>query len=121
MVAASKLRMDQQRREFGLPFALPVVRFFSRLSPCAAPSVLQNERPTVFLAISSGMHDLGFCVKSNYTLQFTDKGLCGGVNSSVARLTKGKIAEHLNQGENVRIFAVGEKVRPPLQRFFLDR
>lgn len=103
MVAASKLRMDQQRRELGLPFVFPVIHLFARLSSSTIDHTTTGNNDALFLAVSS------------------DKGLCGGVNSSIARLTKSKLAEYVSQGKDVRIYAVGEKVRPPLQRLFSDR
>lgn len=99
MVAASKLRHDERRMENGLPFARPAVNLFARL-PLEKASVAPSE---TILALTS------------------DKGLCGGVNSAVARSVRGKIVEIEAQGRQARYFGVGGKGTSALRRLFADR
>eukprot|EP00922_Rhytidocystis_sp_ex-Travisia-forbesii_P021812 GHVS01031946.1.p1 GENE.GHVS01031946.1~~GHVS01031946.1.p1 ORF type:complete len:383 (-),score=43.83 GHVS01031946.1:170-1213(-) len=99
MVAASKLKADQRRLEAGLPFAQPVQNLLS---------LVPQESNT------KGGDMALLCLSS-------DKGLCGGVNSSVARLARLKIVEAEAGGSVVRIYGVGDKVRGALQRLFVDR
>eukprot|EP00920_Eleutheroschizon_duboscqi_P007548 GHVT01017186.1.p1 GENE.GHVT01017186.1~~GHVT01017186.1.p1 ORF type:complete len:299 (+),score=79.74 GHVT01017186.1:156-1052(+) len=94
MVAASKLKADQRRLHAGTPFAAPVEQLISRLPvDDAAPC-----KSILLVPISS------------------DKGLCGGVNSVVARQTRGLIASHEASGAAVSILGVGDKIRAALQR-----
>lgn len=51
----------------------------------------------------------------------SDKGLCGGVNSAVAKLSKTSIQKEESEGRRVAVFGVGEKIRLALQRVFADR
>ncbi|PFH38622.1 ATP synthase F1 gamma subunit [Besnoitia besnoiti] len=98
MVAASKLRMDQRRLEHGLPFATPISKLIQRIP------VDSNEKGDLaILALSS------------------DKGLCGGVNTFVAKQVRTLIKENELSGNSVQIYGVGDKIRSALQRTFGDR
>eukprot|EP00922_Rhytidocystis_sp_ex-Travisia-forbesii_P017380 GHVS01025924.1.p1 GENE.GHVS01025924.1~~GHVS01025924.1.p1 ORF type:complete len:319 (+),score=66.58 GHVS01025924.1:264-1220(+) len=99
MVAASKLKADQRRLEVGLPFSLPVQNLFNLIPQ-------QTSSKGVDLSL--------LCLSS-------DKGLCGGVNSSVARMARHKIVEAEAAGSSVRVYGVGDKVRSALQRLFGER
>ncbi|KAL8441540.1 hypothetical protein Emag_007083 [Eimeria magna] len=97
MVAASKLRMDQKRLENGMPFALPVQRIVGRIP------VPEEKSDLTVLALTS------------------DKGLCGGVNSSVCRVVRDTVKAAEGTGCRTSIIGVGDKVRSGLQRIFGDR
>ncbi|KAL8437995.1 hypothetical protein ACSSS7_000565 [Eimeria intestinalis] len=97
MVAASKLRMDQKRLENGMPFALPVQRIVGRIP------VPEEKSDLTILALTS------------------DKGLCGGVNSSVCRVVRDTVKAAESSGARTSIIGVGDKVRSGLQRLFGDR
>jgi F-type H+-transporting ATPase subunit gamma len=47
-----------------------------------------------------------------------DKGLCGGINSSIARATRDIINSHGPAGKAGQIFCVGEKAKQTLERSF---
>ncbi|KFH17399.1 ATP synthase F1 gamma subunit [Toxoplasma gondii MAS] len=98
MVAASKLRMDQRRLENGLPFATPVQKLVQRI-----PVDPKEKGTLAVLALSS------------------DKGLCGGVNSFVAKQARIVIKENEMAGNAVQVYGVGDKIRSALQRTFGDR
>lgn len=97
MVAASKLRMDQRRLENGMPFALPIQRILGRIP------IPQEKGDLTVLALTS------------------DKGLCGGVNSAVARLVRETVKTTEAEGSRAFIIGVGDKIRSALQRVFGDR
>ena len=99
MVAASKLRHDERRMTNGLPFSRPAMNLFARLPVEKAP-VTASE---TFVGLTS------------------DKGLCGGVNSAVARAVRAKIVETEAQGRQARFFGVGGKGTSALRRLFADR
>ena len=99
MVAASKLRHDERRMNTGLPFSHPAHALFSRLP--------------VEKAVVSGA--------DTFVALTSDKGLCGGVNSAVARVVRAKIAETESAGRSARYFGVGGKGTAALKRLFADR
>ena len=99
MVAASKLRHDERRKQVGLPFASPVKNLVDRLpldKVALAPQV-------TFVGLTS------------------DRGLCGGVNSSVARTIRNRIIDLESQGKETRYIGVGLKGTNALKRLFADR
>jgi F-type H+-transporting ATPase subunit gamma len=49
-----------------------------------------------------------------------ERGLCGGFNSSIVKLTRQKIMELEGQGKTVKIITVGKKGREQLKREFAD-
>eukprot|EP00918_Siedleckia_nematoides_P088988 GHVU01195689.1.p1 GENE.GHVU01195689.1~~GHVU01195689.1.p1 ORF type:complete len:326 (-),score=67.74 GHVU01195689.1:904-1881(-) len=100
MVAASKLKHDQRRLENGLPFSEPLFNLMERL-PVETTKTLEPR--TSVIAITS------------------DKGLCGGVNTSVARLTRITIRDLEAAGETVSVYSVGDKGRAALNRLFGSR
>ncbi|KAG8458861.1 hypothetical protein KFE25_004195 [Diacronema lutheri] len=96
MVAASKLRGAQTRMEASRPFV--------GSSPAALKEALDTSEAKsekhFFLPISS------------------DKGLCGGVNSSVVKATKAMVSRAKEAGESTQLFIVGSKARDALVRDF---
>lgn len=90
MVAASKMRMDVQRLDLGKHFGIKSVQ-----EMLANETYLQKRNPTI---------------KVNKTLivpMTSDKGLCGGVNSSIIRDVRNTIK--LNRS-GYKMFLIGEKV-----------
>ena len=99
MVAASKLRHDERRMQIGLPFAKPSQDLMKRLPTEKIPLAPQ----VTFLALTS------------------DRGLCGGVNSGVARSIRNRIIDLESQGKEVKYIGVGAKGANALKRLFADR
>jgi F-type H+-transporting ATPase subunit gamma len=97
MVAASKLRKDTLRLEMGVPFCAPVMNFFDRLPADSRPG-------TKMVVAVTG-----------------DKGLCGGVNSSVVKKTRKLVNEYEAAGGNASIFVLGGKGIAGLKRLYQDR
>jgi len=97
MVSAAKLKHDQRRMEQGLPFLHGVKSLFERLPREDKAGAI------TFLAITS------------------DKGLCGGVNSAVAKATRNNLLEEEAKGNAAKIVVVGGKGVGNLKRNFGDR
>jgi len=96
MVAASKMRLDLLRLEAGKEFGLTTVQTIF-----ANEGYLQRK-------------NLTFPVKKTLAVPITsDKGLCGGVNSSVVRDIKSMIGQNRSA---YKIFVVGEKGTSALLR-----
>mmetsp|Transcript_16012 Transcript_16012/g.32524 ORF Transcript_16012/g.32524 Transcript_16012/m.32524 type:complete len:312 (-) Transcript_16012:152-1087(-) len=97
MVAAAKLKGDQRRMENGLPFIKPVANLFERLPR------EDKSGPVTFLGVTS------------------DKGLCGGVNSAVAKVSRLSMQEEEAKGNPVKFMCIGQKGSAALKRLMADR
>ena len=106
MVAAAKLRRAQENAEAARPYAERMERMLGSLAGSMAgregapPLLAGNGRDQVHLIV----------------VMTSDKGLCGGFNSSIVRAARRKIRELREQGREVKIFAVGRKGRDQLRR-----
>lgn len=103
MVSAAKLRGDQQRLIAGDPFS------------AWASKITGKERNLEDVDVS------GFPQKNLVIAMTTDKGLCGGVNSILTRMTRQMIHRLDSQGKAVELIVLGEKGRAQLRRAFSDR
>jgi F-type H+-transporting ATPase subunit gamma len=97
MVSAAKMRQDQRRLDNGMPFSQPVLNLFERL-PRA-----EKAGPVVYIGVTS------------------DKGLCGGVNTAVNKMTRLSIMEEEAKGNQAKYIGIGGKGVSGLKRLFGDR
>jgi F-type H+-transporting ATPase subunit gamma len=97
MVAAAKMRRDTERLAAGMPFCDPVINFFGHLPV--------DERPTPKMYVGVG----------------GDKGLCGGVNTSVAKHVRFGVNETEAAGQTATTFIIGQKPTAGLKRLYGDR
>jgi F-type H+-transporting ATPase subunit gamma len=111
MVAASKLRRAQQQAEASQPYAS---RMFDMLTRLVSRINIDNSSP--FLLAGTGNQNTHLLVVIT-----SDRGLCGGFNSSIARLARLKVRELLDEGRDVKILCVGRKGRDVLKRDFADK
>lgn len=103
MVSAAKLRGDQLRLQAAKPFS----EWAGRIT--GDPQELETLDTTEFPA-------------NNLVVTLTtDKGLCGGVNSILTRMTKGVLSQLSADGKDYAIFAVGEKGRAQMRRTHGDK
>ncbi|TAN48227.1 MAG: F0F1 ATP synthase subunit gamma, partial [Rhodospirillales bacterium] len=106
MVAASKLRRAQSAAEAARPYAERMERMVGSLASSlpqgvAGPALLSgNGNDQVHLVV----------------LVTSDRGLCGGFNSSAVRNAKHFLNDKLAQGKEVKILCVGRKGREQLKR-----
>lgn len=108
MVAASKLRRAQESAESARPYAERIERVLGSL----ASSMEGNEFAPRLLA-GSGKDDAHLLVVCT-----SDRGLCGGFNSSIVRFVKRRIRELRASGKSVKILCVGGKGYDQLKREF---
>lgn len=97
MVATAKFKKDMRTMENGLPFALPVLNLFQRLP------VEDKAGAITYVAVTS------------------DKGLCGGVNTAVAKQVRMGISAEEAKGNSSKIVVVGGKGVAALKRLYGDR
>lgn len=103
MVSAAKLRGDQQRLAAADPFAAWAAKFTGQERD------LENLEPT------------DFPKKNLIVAMTTDKGLCGGVNSILTRMTRQLLNKLDAQGKAYDLIVFGEKGRAQLRRAFASR
>ena len=106
MVAAAKLRRAQDAAEASRPYS---ERFNSVLASLAA-SVGSSEGAPPLLR-GTGKQDVHMLV-----VMTAERGLCGGFNSSIAKLARSHAAELKENGKQVKIITVGKKGRDAIKR-----
>ena len=106
MVAAAKLRRAQDAAEASRPYS---ERFNAVLASLAA-SVGNSENAPVLLR-GTGKHEVHLLI-----VMTAERGLCGGFNSNIAKLTRSHAARLKEGGKQVKIITVGKKGRDALKR-----
>jgi F-type H+-transporting ATPase subunit gamma len=106
MVAAAKLRRAQDAAEAARPYAERMNAVMAGL----ASGVGQSASAPRLLA-GTGRDQVHLLV-----VMTAERGLCGGFNSSIARLARQKANELLAAGKTVKILTVGKKGREQLKR-----
>ena len=110
MVAAAKLRRAQEAAEAGRPYAEKMAVVIGGL----AASVGGSDGAPRLLA-GTGQDQTHLLV-----VMTAERGLCGGFNSTIARLAKARIAELTAQGKTVKVLTVGKKGREQLRRDYAN-
>lgn len=106
MVAAAKLRRAQDAAEASRPYS---ERFNSVLASLAA-SVGSSESAPLLLR-GTGKQDVHLLV-----VMTAERGLCGGFNSSIAKLARNYAAKLKDSGKQIKIITVGKKGRDAIKR-----
>jgi F-type H+-transporting ATPase subunit gamma len=106
MVAAAKLRRAQDAAEASRPYS---ERFNSVLASLAASMGSSEGAP--LLLRGTGKQDVHMLV-----VMTAERGLCGGFNSSIAKLARSHAAELKENGKQVKIITVGKKGRDAIKR-----
>ncbi len=105
MVAAAKLRRAQLSAEAARPYAERMDKVFANL----AAGVNKASAPALLAGTGSDkVHLMVVCT--------AERGLCGGFNSSIARLAREHIGKLLAEGKTVKILTVGKKGNDILKR-----
>jgi F-type H+-transporting ATPase subunit gamma len=108
MVSAAKLRRAQEQAEAARPYAERMERVMGRLAASAAG----RDGAPVLLA-GNGRDQTHLLV-----VMTSDRGLCGGFNSSIARGARRLARDLKGQGKTVKILCIGRKGRDQLRREF---
>jgi len=106
LVAASKLKRAQEQAEASRPFAQKMSLMLANLA--AAVRGLPGAPPLLAGTGSSEKHLI--------IVATSDRGLCGGFNSSIVRGARRRIADLLNEGKSVKLICIGRKGRDMLRR-----
>jgi F-type H+-transporting ATPase subunit gamma len=107
MVASAKLRRAQTAAEAARPFAekmeLVLASLASGVNLATAPALISGTG-------ANKTHLLVVCT--------AERGLCGGFNSSIARMARDKANALIAEGKTVKILCVGRKGADALKRMF---
>jgi len=106
MVAAAKLRRAQEAAEAARPYAERMAAVIGSLSASVGGG---DGAPRLLAGTGSDRVHL-------LVVMTAERGLCGGFNSSIARLARARAQELLAQGRTVKILTVGRKGREALKR-----
>lgn len=109
MVAASKLRRSQEAAEAARPYAQRMENVLANL----ALGVQGDNAPR--LLSGTGSDDTHLLIVAT-----AERGLCGGFNSSIARIARERAFALKAQGKTVKILCVGRKGYDVLKRDFTD-
>jgi len=110
MVAAAKLKRAQGQAESARPYARKMADVIANL----AAAVSGDAAPKLLAGTGSDQKHL-------LVIATGDKGLAGGFNTNVIRAAKERINSLVAQGKDVRVVAVGRKVRDGLARLYGDK
>jgi len=108
MVAAAKLRRAQEAAEQSRPYT---ERFNSVMAGLAASVGGSDSAPK--LLSGSGKDDVHLLV-----IMTSERGLCGGFNTNIAKKARAHADSLLANGKTVKILTVGKKGRESLKRDF---
>jgi len=97
MVAASKMRKAQERMRAARPYAEKIRNVAAHLSHA------HPEYKHPFLVARENVKNVGIVVVTS------DKGLCGGLNTNVLRLSLNKMKEWEASGKQVSVSTIGNK------------
>ena len=111
MVAASKLRRAQEAAVSARPYAERMDRVMAGLG---ASMATQNDASP--LLVGTGKDDVHLVVVAS-----SERGLCGGFNTSIVRGAKAKIQKLLADGKTVKILCIGKKGYQQLKRDYGDK
>lgn len=99
MVAAAKLRRAQQAAEQARPYSARMSQVMANLS-----GAMEGRDGAPALMAGTGKDDTHLLLVAT-----AERGLCGGFNSSIARLARDHARRLLSDGKTVKIFFVGKK------------
>ena len=108
MVAAAKLRRAQDAAEAARPYAERMTAVIGGLSAAVGGS---DGAPRLLAGTGNDKVQL-------LVVMTSERGLCGGFNSTIVRLARARANELLAAGMTVKILTVGKKGREQLRRDF---
>mgnify|MGYP003315940140 FL=1 len=111
MVAASKLRKAQDAVETTRPYSDKISQVVGNLS-----QEMKGDENAPRLLVGNGKSD-----RYLFIIATSERGLCGGFNSSITRLASQKARELIRSGKDVNFICIGKKGKASLSREFSDR
>ena len=106
MVAAAKLRRAQEAAEAARPYT---EQFASVMGGLVASAAASGTGPRLLTGTGSDQTHL-------LVVMTSERGLCGGFNSTIVRAARARIQALLASGKTVKVLTVGKKGREQLKR-----
>ena len=106
MVAAAKLRKAQESAEKGRPYSQKMQNIMLNLTKS-----INDPQNAPKLLVGTGEDKKYLCV-----VLTADRGLCGGFNSNICKLSKTNFKKILNEGKELSIITVGSKGYDQIKR-----
>ena len=106
MVAAAKLRRAQEAAVAARPYSERMAAVLANLS-----AAMEGQDGAPRLLAGTGSDKVHLLVVAT-----AERGLCGGFNSSIAKLAREHADRLIGQGKTVKIFTVGKKGNDALKR-----
>jgi F-type H+-transporting ATPase subunit gamma len=110
MVAAAKLRRAQDAAEAARPYAERYNKVLAGLAQSVGGS---DAAPKLLSGTGSDRTHL-------LVVMTSERGLCGGFNSTIVRLVRQRIEVLRGEGKTIKILTVGKKGREQLKRDYSD-
>lgn len=111
MVAAAKLRRAQEAATAARPYAERMDAILANL----ATSFKDREGASKLL-VGTGKDDVHLLI-----VMTSERGLCGGFNSSIAKIARDHARKLMRDGKTVKMMTVGRKGAEALAREFADK
>ena len=111
MVAASKLRKAQDAVETTRPYSDKISQVVGNLS-----QEMEGDENAPKLLVGNGKSD-----RYLFVIATSERGLCGGFNSSITRLASQRARELIKSGKDVNFICIGKKGKAALSREFDDK
>ena len=108
MVAAAKLRRAQEAAVAARPYSQRMAAVLSNLA-----SAMEGRDGAPTLLTGTGKDQVHLLVVAT-----AERGLCGGFNSSIAKIAREHADKLLGQGKTVKILTVGKKGNDALKRLY---
>jgi F-type H+-transporting ATPase subunit gamma len=114
MVAASKLRRAKNLVELSRPYSQKIDEIITNL----AGNIDVRENPDDSFELMTGRAN----AKTHLLVVLSsDRGLCGGLNTSAVKFAKNRINSLLQEGKEVKILCIGKKGYDQLKSKFSDK
>ena len=110
MVAAAKLKRAQENAEKGRPYAEKMNNIILNLT-----NGISDKENAPKLLSGTGEEKVHLCI-----VLTSDRGLCGGFNTSIIKKAKAYFKKLSNEGKTLKIITVGSKGYDQLKRFYKD-
>ncbi|MFT5703019.1 MAG: F-type H+-transporting ATPase subunit gamma [Rickettsiales bacterium] len=114
MVAASKLRKAKQAVELSRPYASKINELINNV----ASNIDFRENSSEDFMLLNGREKEG---TNLVVVLASDRGLCGGLNTSAVKFAKNRINELVSKGRDVKIICVGKKGYDQLKSQYGDK
>lgn len=111
MVAAAKLRRAQLAAEQARPYSAKMAKVLGGLA-----KTMEGREDAPQLLAGNGKDQVHLLVVAT-----AERGLCGGFNSSIARLARVHARKLISEGKEVKIYTVGKKGYDALKMEFSDK